>query len=79
MDDFEDLLLGGDLETVNNVLARAAAIPLSQSAELGVESAIITESGQVPIPEDIYPKVSLHISTDLILARKCDCIMSAAH
>ena len=57
MDDFEDLLLGGDIDTVNDVIARSAAMQISEATQPAIDAVAMPESGELPIPEDVYPKV----------------------
>ena len=58
MEDFEDLLLAGDMDGVNEVLARAGALNIVNEAHQNDEAILSHFVDNVSIPEDVYPKVS---------------------
>jgi len=55
MDELEDLLLGGDIDTVNEVLAMAGSVGEPTTAMLVSEANLIFPSES--IPDYVFPKV----------------------
>ena len=58
MEDIEELLLAGDIETVNEVLSRTGTISGPP------QDALAATFEAIAIPEDVYPKVSI-VSTSI--------------
>jgi len=63
MDDIEELLLGGDIETVNEVLAKTGAMAVSAASQPSDSNDIVQDGQIVAIPEDVFPKVSCLIAS----------------
>jgi hypothetical protein len=70
MDDFEDLLLSGDIDGVNEVLARTGALNIAFSGGHDEESMVSSTVDNISIPEDVYPKVGTSFTVYLLLSLK---------
>ena len=67
MDEFEDLLLAGDLDEVNEVLSRTGALNIVDSAPANGDSPDALPTENIAIPDEIYPKVCSPLSVHIPL------------